>query len=133
MDWNASQQAARRLAQLQNEYGKTLSLNYSGETGLAKNDLGGYARMQNAKVEAQNLQNQLAGRNPLNVEYGGMSESEPIPYAPTFDPRSQRSAVATVADVVDKDGNFTGYDINRRPSVAPVGSVEGVRRATRRR
>lgn len=64
-------QAIQRLQQLQGDYGDRLSLNYTGDTGLAKNDRTGYATMQNAKTEAQNIQNIVGGRQPLNIRFGG--------------------------------------------------------------
>lgn len=85
------QEAVRRLQQLQSDYGDKLSLNYTGSTGLLPNDLGGYSTMQNAKTEAQNIQNIMGGRQPLSFEFGGEFSSPPVG-KPTFGPGQQSAA-----------------------------------------
>lgn len=71
-DSNQQSMALERLKQLYADYGDKLGFDYTGETGLAKNDLTGYAQMQNAKTEAQNIQNVIGGQDPMRIKFGGM-------------------------------------------------------------
>lgn len=64
-------QALQRLSSLRQNYGERLRPNFTGETGLARNDSRGWSRMLNAQTEAQNIQRLLKGQGPLGVEYGG--------------------------------------------------------------
>lgn len=68
-DEATSQLALQRLQQLVGEYGERLRPNFTGDTGLAKNDADGFYKMQNAKVEAQNIQRILSGDQPLQVKF----------------------------------------------------------------
>src|SRR5262245_12185379 len=45
--------------------------NGTGETGLLSNDASGWSRMLNEQTEALNLENQLQGKAPMRVRYGG--------------------------------------------------------------
>lgn len=67
-------QAVRRLQELQQQYGGRLTPNFTGPTGLAKNDGKGWSKMLNAQTEAQNIQRGLDGKGPLQVEF----DSRPV-------------------------------------------------------
>ena len=64
--------ALERLRELYNGYGDTLDHNFTGDTGLGKDDRQGYSTMLNARTEASNIQRQLQGEDPLRVKYGGV-------------------------------------------------------------
>lgn len=79
-DEGQTSQALARLMELQSEYGDRLEPNHTGSTGLASNDLGGYANMKNAVVESQNIQRIMNGGQPLQVKFnprGAQSETSP--------------------------------------------------------
>lgn len=63
--------ALARLKELYSTYGERLQPNYTGPTGLASNDMSGYAKQMNAVTEAINIQNVLQGKSPLNVKFSG--------------------------------------------------------------
>lgn len=82
-DPDQQSQAVQRLLELHQGYGERLRPNYSGPTGLQKNDGEGFAKMQNAVVEAENIKRTLTNRNPMNIQFGGVMEglqsAAPIP------------------------------------------------------
>ena len=61
--------AVARLKELQFQYGDRLQPNYSGLTGLQRWDSRGWSDMMNAQTESTNLQRQLEGDEPLQVEH----------------------------------------------------------------
>ena len=78
-------EAIRRLRSLQDQYGERLNPNYSGSTGLQRNDAQGWSDMMNAQTEAANIQRELEGKGPLNVEESGVvlpspGASPPVPF-----------------------------------------------------
>ena len=72
-----AQTAAARLSELEAEYGDRLRYNYSGDTGLMKNDGRGYARYQNAITEADNIRRIFGEQQPRSIRYGGELSSKP--------------------------------------------------------
>ncbi len=74
--------ALHRLAELMASYGDKLDMQYTGDTGLGKNDAQGYSDMLNARTEATNITNILGGQKPLNTQYGGEWDFA----APSLDP-----------------------------------------------
>ena len=65
--------AIDRLQELGSSYGPRLQHDFTGETGLSANDMGGYSQMLNARTEADNIQRLLSGQQPLMVKFGGVS------------------------------------------------------------
>lgn len=60
-----------RLAQLAQQYANAPAFwTGNGETGLSRNDAVGYSRFLNDQTEYKNLQRQLQGKGPLDVEIG---------------------------------------------------------------
>lgn len=63
--------AVQRLKSLEGSYGERLDTQFSGETGLLKNDGQGYADMLNARTEAANIRRLFGGQTPMNTRFGG--------------------------------------------------------------
>jgi hypothetical protein len=64
----------------------------SGTTGLMSGDARGYSRMLEQQQEYLRLRGLLSGKGDPEIEIGGTT-STARPYAPTFDPTFQGSAV----------------------------------------
>ena len=90
--------------------------NGSGPTGLQSNDSKGWSNMLNEQTEALRLGAELQGKPGPNIEYGGSMgyANPPSAMRSTFNPSHQSSAVSTAAPMVDKRGNFEGYDVQER-------------------
>ena len=71
-------EAIRQLQSLYDTYGDKLTYNYTGDTGLASNDIEGYARWQNAITEADNISRTLSGQQPRNMRFGGTINQAPV-------------------------------------------------------
>ena len=65
-------EAIKRLLELRGQYGDRLQYNYTGDTGLAKDDAMGYSAWQNAITEADNIGQILGGNQPKNIRSGGV-------------------------------------------------------------
>lgn len=91
-DLGQSRMAVQRLKELQGTYGDRLQPDFTGYTGLAKNDAQGYSDMLNARTEAMNIQRMFGGQGPMNIHYGGEMPSQmPRPQQPPQQPQRQRS------------------------------------------
>lgn len=81
MNIDTSDPRLERLRALQEEFTKYpgAAPGGTGDTGLHPDDTQGYSDLLNRRSEFMNTQRDLQGKGPMNVHYGGVMGSAPLP------------------------------------------------------